>query len=154
MARNDVPVTFVGNISSDISVNTVNGRTVANFNMAATPQRFDRNTNEFVDETPLYIRVSVWGRAALNLDASLKKGSGVVAVGKLKGNEFQINGENRYSLQMTAETVAADLQFATVEVTKNPKGNGGNSNSAPANSNQQDTDGWGDDSGSDDDAPF
>lgn len=156
---NDTEITVVGNLTEDPSFNA--GSSVANFTVASTPRHFDRDTNSWVDGTALFLRCSAWRELGENVMASLHKGNRVIVQGNLKGNEYQKNGENRYSLQLDVTAIGPELRFATADVTRkqsggsrNNNGNNGGWNNGNSNQNsapKQDDNGWGNDS---DDAPF
>ena len=83
-------ITVTGNLTSDPELRfTQNGAAVANFTIASTPRKFDRQSNEFKDEETLFLRASVWREQAENVAESLTKGARVVAQGALKSRSFE-----------------------------------------------------------------
>ena len=68
---NDTIITVTGNLTSDPELRfTTNGAAVANFTIASTPRKFDRQSNEFKDGETLFMRCSVWREAAENVAES------------------------------------------------------------------------------------
>jgi len=114
----DALVTISGNITADPELRfTQNGHPVASFSVAHTPRRFDRTANEWIDagET-LFLRVNVWREQARNLVASLHKGDAVLVIGSLIARTWQTkDGDDRVSIECTADIVSVDLRRARIE---------------------------------------
>ena len=54
-------ITVVGNLTADPELRyTQNGVAVANFTIASTPRALDRQSGEWKDGEPLFMRASVW----------------------------------------------------------------------------------------------
>ncbi|MDU5809258.1 MAG: single-stranded DNA-binding protein, partial [Finegoldia magna] len=61
----ETPITVVGNLASDPELRfTNNGTPVANFTVASTPRRFDKQRNEWVDGEAMFLDCSVWHQYA------------------------------------------------------------------------------------------
>lgn len=135
-------ITVIGNLAADPEIRyTPQGKAVTEFTVADTPRRFDQQSNSWVDGEPNWWRVVVWDRYANNVAATLKKGDQVIVYGEQKTSRYKDNNnEDRTSAKLNAVHVAPTLQFATAELTRNPRGtgggNGGNNggNNAPATS--------------------
>jgi len=57
---NDTIITIVGNLVSDPELRfTPNGAAVANFRIASTPRRFNRQTNQWEDGEAMFLSCSV-----------------------------------------------------------------------------------------------
>jgi Single-stranded DNA-binding protein len=70
MAGNTV-ITIIGNLTSDPELRwTPSGAAVANFTIASTPRTLDRQSQEWKDGEPLFLRCSVWRQAAENVAES------------------------------------------------------------------------------------
>ena len=128
---NDTIITVTGNLTFDPELRfTPNGAAVANFTIASTPRKFDRQSNEFKDGETLFMRCSVWREAAENVAESLQKGTRVVAQGRLESRSFEDKEGNKRTVQeLAVDEVGPSLKRATAVVTKNEsKGNsfGGN----------------------------
>lgn len=111
-------VTISGNITADPDLrHTQNGVPVASFNVAHTPRRLNRQTNEWEDagET-LFLRVNVWREQGENVAASLHKGDAVVVIGRLVSRPWETkDGEKRTSVECEADIVSADLRRARIQ---------------------------------------
>lgn len=83
---------------------------------------------------PVYVEVTVWDALGQNCADSLTKGMQVVVLGELKLETWGEEGDRRSKLKVTAREVGASLRFATAQITRTPKGEGGGraSRSQPA----------------------
>ncbi|MCY4726724.1 single-stranded DNA-binding protein [Nocardioides sp. STR2] len=119
--------TIVGNLTDDPELRfTPSGKPVANMTVASTPRTFDRQTNEWVDGTTLFLRLAVWGQAAENVAESLVKGQQVIATGKVGQQNWETReGEKRSSFEMNVDTIGPSLTFGSAKFTRSP-GRGGN----------------------------
>ena len=160
---NDLEITVRGNLVRDPEFSEWNGKKVGNITIAQTPSMYNREKGEWEDMEALFINGSVWRNLAANLknSPSMKKGTRVVAVGRLKANtKTNDNGDKRTFWNLDIIDLAPSLIAATVGVEKTSGGNnsGGNSGwSGSGNSGTQSTDGWGDSgssTSSNDDPPF
>lgn len=117
-------VNFVGNLTDDPELRfTPSGAAVANFTVAATPRRFDRQSNEWRDGDPLFLRCSVWRQQAENVAESLRKGHRVLVSGTLKQRSYETSGgEKRTVIEVEAEEVGASLKHSTATVHKAERG--------------------------------
>lgn len=115
-------VTIVGNLTADPELKfTPEGKAVANFTIADTPRYFDKVANEWKDGTTLYMPCSVWRETAENVAESLRKGSRVIASGKIKQRNWETGeGEKRKVVEMEVTEIGPSLRFATANVTKRP----------------------------------
>ena len=136
---NDTIITVTGNLTSDPELRfTPNGAAVANFTIASTPRKFDRQSNEFKDEETLFLRCSVWREQAENVAESLTKGARVVAQGALKSRSFETKeGERRTVMELDVYDVGPSLARATAVVTKNAPKSGGFGGNGGGNFGQQ-----------------
>lgn len=123
--------TFVGNLTADPVLRyTPNGNAVANLRLADTPRHKDAS-GQWVDGETLYQDATVWGKAAENVAESLTKGTRVLVVGTVKARSFTTrDGEKRNTTEIAVDFIGPELSFATATVTRNPRGNGGNSRPA------------------------
>lgn len=138
-------ICFEGRLGADVDLRfTPAGVAVASFSVVAQ----DRKKNEQGDwedaGDPLWVRVSVWRQAAENCAESLRKGDLVTVVGKLANRKYtDRDGKERTSLEITAYSVAASLQFRQFKHQSPAK---------PATPAETDT--WGSDAPLDDTPPF
>ncbi|WP_081007991.1 single-stranded DNA-binding protein [Mycobacteroides immunogenum] len=135
-------ITVVGNLTADPELRfTPSGAAVANFTVASTPRTFDRQSSEWKDGDPLFLRCNIWKEAAENVAESLVRGSRVILSGRLKQRSFETReGEKRSVFEVEVDEIGPSLRYATAKVSKAGKGG-----SKPAN------DSW---AAADDSAPF
>ena len=114
-------LTVTGNLTADPELRfTPGGHPVANFTVASTPRTFDKQTNEWVDGDPLFIRCSAWRTLANNVAASLAKGHRVTVVGDLRVRQYdREDGSKGTSVEMSVDEVGPSLRYATATVAKN-----------------------------------
>jgi len=120
-------ITVVGNLTADPELRyTQNGVAVANFTIASTPRTFDRQSGEWKDGDPLFMRASVWREFAEHVSNSLTKGARVVATGRLRQRSYETKeGEKRTTIEMEVDEIGPSLRYATAAVTKQSSGGGG-----------------------------
>jgi single-strand DNA-binding protein len=83
---------------------------VANFRVASTARRFDRDSGRWVDGSHLRVRVNCWRRLAEGVGASITVGDPVVVVGRLYTRDWTDGeGNLRTSYEMEAQAVGHDL---------------------------------------------
>ena len=144
---NDTIITVVGNLVSDPELRfTPNGAAVANFRIASTPRRFNRQTNQWEDGEAMFLSCSVWRQAAEHVAESLAKGMRVIVQGKLRQRSYENKeGERRSVFELEVDEIGPSLSFATAQVTRASSNNNGGGysnggdgwgNAAPAPQNQ------------------
>jgi single-strand DNA-binding protein len=113
-------VTIVGNLTADpvYRVSERNQRGVVRFDVAVNRQRFDRDSNQYIDLPPVYHRVVAFGPLADNVNKSLQRGVEVVVVGSFADDSYEKDGEKRRQQVLEAQVIAPSLRFATAEVKK------------------------------------
>jgi single-strand DNA-binding protein len=116
---NETYMTIVGNLTDEPQLRFVpSGAAVANFTIASTPRRMNRNTNEWEDGEALFMRCSLWRQAAENV-AELPKGTRVVAYGQVKQRSYETReGEKRTVIEMEVDEIGPSLRYASVRVNK------------------------------------
>ncbi|MFF3886580.1 single-stranded DNA-binding protein [Streptomyces sp. NPDC001914] len=116
----DTTITFTGNLVADPELRfTPGGAAVANFRMANTPRKFNRQTNEWEDGEPVFLGVAVWRQQAEHVAESIKRGDRVIVVGRLTQRQYEAtDGSKRSSYEIQADEVAPSLLRATATVTK------------------------------------
>lgn len=118
---NETPLTIVGNLTADPELRfTASGAQVANFTVATTPRKFNKNTNEWEDGEPLFMRCAIWREAAEHVAQSLTQGARVIVTGHLEGTSWEDKetGKKRSGTQMNVLDVGPSLKYATAQVTK------------------------------------
>lgn len=120
-------ITIVGNLTADPELRTTrNGGTVANFSIAATPRVFDKQSNQWVDGDALFLRCTVWGDLAEHCANSLAKGMRVIAQGRLTQHSWEDEQhQHRTSMELQVDEIGPSLRYATAQVAKAQRGNGG-----------------------------
>lgn len=117
---NDTTLTLVGNLTADPELRfTPNGKSVANFTVASTPSRFDRQSQQWQDGTPMFLNCSAWGDLGQNAAESLSKGDRVIVTGFLRARNFQDrDGNNRTVFEIDVHDVAPSLRRAVARPQK------------------------------------
>ncbi|MBU6148203.1 MAG: single-stranded DNA-binding protein [Actinomycetales bacterium] len=111
---NDIHVTVVGNVATDIAVRTTaSGRMVSSFRVASNARRFDRATSLWVDAEPSFVSVSCWGALADHVAASVAKGDPVLVTGRLRIRQWQDGEQRGTSADLDAASVGHDLTRGT-----------------------------------------
>ena len=124
----DNSTTFVGQLTADPELrHTKKKIAVASFTIARNDRYFDKESEEWVDGDPTFLRCSLWREYGENFAESHEKGDRVIVIGKLQQNEFtDKEGNERITLELNVEEAGPALRFATAEVTRR-KGNGNKS---------------------------
>ena len=122
----ETPITVVGNLASDPELRfTNNGTPVANFTVASTPRRFDKQRNEWVDGEAMFLACSVWHQYAENVAESLTKGMRVIVQGSLKARSYEDrDGNRRTSYEIDVTEVGPALRFLSAKVARNQSSDG------------------------------
>src|SRR3954470_79008 len=123
----ETTITVVGNLTDDPELRfTPSGAAVANFTVASTPRFLDKQTNEWKDGDPLFLRCSVWRQAAENVAESLTRGGRVIVTGRLKQRSYETKeGEKRTVYEVEVDEIGPSLRYATAKVNKVQRGGGG-----------------------------
>jgi single-strand DNA-binding protein len=133
----DNTVTVTGNITRDPELRyTAGGSSVTNFGLAWN-RRYQRN-GEQVEETSFF-DVTCWRELGENVAESLSKGMRVVVNGRLDQRSWENKeGDRRSKVEIVADEVAPSLRWATAQVTRTERtdggsgGGGGDGRPAPA----------------------
>lgn len=107
----DTYLTVHGNLVADpVQRSTATGATVVGFRIASSGRRFDKPSGEFRDGETMYISVSCWRSLAGHVLASLRKGDGVIVLGRLLSRTYDDKQGNRRSVhEVDAIAVGPDL---------------------------------------------
>lgn len=112
-------ITVVGNLTADPELRfTPSGAGVVNFSIASTPRTLDRQTGEWKDGDPLFLRCSIWRDYAEHVAESLTRGMRVIAQGRLKQRSYEKDGEKRTVYELEVDEIGPSLRYATAKVTK------------------------------------
>ena len=122
----DNTITLVGNLTRDPELRfTTTGRGVASFGIAVG-RRYQVN-GEWQEQTS-YFNVTAWGQLGENAAASLTKGTRVVVTGRLEQREYTTReGDKRTAIDVIADELGPSLRWATAQVERTPRGEGGSS---------------------------
>lgn len=108
----DTNVTIVGNVVTAPEWRRTNQTKtlVANFKVASTARRFDKDTNRWIDGNSLRVRVTCWRGLAAGVAKSLKVGDPVMVVGKMFTRDWlSEDQQHRVSYELEAYAVGHDL---------------------------------------------
>ena len=116
---NDTTMTLVGNLVDSPKLRrTKSEHSVANFRVASTPRRFDRETNTWVDCPTLYVTVTCWRGLAENVAQSLFKGQPVVVTGRFYQRDWNKDEQAHVAYELEATAVGHDLSRGTADFTR------------------------------------
>ncbi|WIM97589.1 single-stranded DNA-binding protein [Actinoplanes oblitus] len=108
----DTHIVVVGNVLTkpEWRRTTNSNQLVANFRLASTARRYDRENRCWVDGNTLRVRVSAWRKLAENVGSSINIGDPVIVFGRLYTRDWQDEEANhRVSYEMEALAVGHDL---------------------------------------------
>lgn len=150
----ETPITVIGNLTADPELRfTPSGSAVANFTIASTPRRFDKQTSDWKDQETLFMHCSIWREAAENVSETFTKGMRVVAQGNLQARSFEDkDGQKRHVMEMDVQEVGPSMKYASAKVTRNERkeyggSTGGNSSGNSGTWNAPAEDPWASSSG-------
>jgi single-strand DNA-binding protein len=133
----------VGNLTADPELRfTASGDAVSTFTVASTPRTFDKQSREWKDGDPLFMRCQAWRQLAENVAETCTRGMRVQVSGRLRQRSYETReGERRTVVELEAEEVGPSLRNATAKVTKTSGGGGGRASSPPPRTGDHDP--WG-----------
>lgn len=116
----ETSLTIIGNITNDLELrNTSNGRAYAQFTIASTPRTYNRQSNQWEDGQPLFMRCTAWADLAQHCAQSLGKGMRVIAQGRMMQRSYEAkDGSKRTVIEMQVDEIGPSLRYATAQVTK------------------------------------
>lgn len=116
-------ISVLGRLASDVTTNEVNGRSVANFRIAAQTRRKGKDGQYITN----FYNVAVWGAAGENAAKYLKKGHRAGVSGELVIRPYAgSDGTNHIAVEIDANSV----DF--VETKSEAEAKAGNTAAAPA----------------------
>jgi single-strand DNA-binding protein len=124
-------ITIIGNLTRDPELRTLNnGSVVANFTIASSERRFNRDMNQWEDGDTLFLNCNAWDTQhaplASNIANSLAKGMTVIAQGRLAQRSYQAqDGTQRTVVELRVDQIGPSLRRATAQVTRQQNSNGG-----------------------------
>jgi single-strand DNA-binding protein len=129
----DNSITVVGNVTRDPELKFLNsGQATVRVSVAVNRRWQNRQTQEWEEQTSFFDAVC-WGSLAENVAISLSKGHRVVVTGRLEQRSWENDaGEKRSKVEIVADSIGPDLRWATVEVARNERTEGGTPRTKPA----------------------
>lgn len=104
---------------------TPSGQAVANFGIAVNRRWQNRQTQEWEEQTS-WFDVTCWGQLAENVSETVGRGSRVTVTGRLDQRSWENQeGEKRSKVEIVADDVAVSLRWATAQVQRNERSEGG-----------------------------
>jgi single-strand DNA-binding protein len=104
---------------------TSSGVAVANVRVASTPRFLDRQSGEWKDGEPLFMKCTIWRQAAENAAESLIRGARVIVSGRLRQRSYETQqGEKRTVVELEVDEIGPSLRYATATVNKMARSNG------------------------------
>jgi single-strand DNA-binding protein len=124
MATDNV-ITLVGNLTDDPELRfTPNGVAVANVRIAVNRRVRNQQTNDWEDKLDGYF--NVWRDHAENVAESLHRGNRVLVTGRLTSRSYQDkDGQTRWVTEIEADEICPSLRWATAQITKVGRRDGG-----------------------------
>ncbi|MBM0231836.1 single-stranded DNA-binding protein [Micromonospora sp. STR1_7] len=118
----DTYVTIVGNVltTPEWRRTTQSNTLVANFKVASTARRLDRDSGRWVDGNSLRVRVNCWRKLAEGVAASVMIGDPVVVCGRLYTRDWTDDAGNHRTLyELEAVAVGHDLSRGRARFLRN-----------------------------------
>ncbi len=122
----DNTVTITGNATREPELRyTPSGQAVASFGVAVNRRWQNRQTQEW-EEAVSFFDVTAWSQLAENIAESVAKGTRVTVTGRLDQRSWETpEGDKRSKVEIVADDIAVSLRWATVEITRNERSDGG-----------------------------
>lgn len=111
---------IVGNLTADPEVRQAGNATVASFSIAVTERT--KQGDDWVDGATTFWRCSAWRELGEHVAATLTKGMRVIATGTVSERTYEVNGEERKSMDVTVEEIGPSLRYATANVERVQRG--------------------------------
>ncbi len=122
----DNAITVVGNLTKDPEIRyTAGGQAKASLSVAVNRRWMNKQTNEWEERTSFF-NVIVWGEMADHCSESLQKGNRVIVTGRLEQRSWDTEqGEKKSIVEIVADEIAPSLRYATAEVKRTERREGG-----------------------------
>jgi single-strand DNA-binding protein len=116
-------ITAVGNLTRDPELRfTPSGKPVASFDIAVNRRKQDKTTGEWINEQPIFFRVTTWNKLAENCAESLRKGDRTLVIGIPSIESYEAkDGSKREAFKIIANVVAPSLEYAICKIEKNER---------------------------------
>lgn len=128
-------VTLVGNLTRDPELRyTPNGSSVVTFGLAVNRRWQNRDSQQW-EEQVSFFDVTCWRDLAENVASTVQKGTRVLVTGRLEQRSWETqNGEKRSRVEVVADEVGPSLRWATAEIQRVDRREGGGSGGNSGNS--------------------
>ncbi|MBM3684779.1 MAG: single-stranded DNA-binding protein [Actinobacteria bacterium] len=119
-------VDLIGNVTRDPELRfTPGGMAVAQFGLAVNRRTQNRQTQEWEERTSFF-DVVCYGTLAENVSESCQRGARVMVQGRLEQRSWETQeGDKRSKIEVIADEVGPSLRWATADVRKNERRDGG-----------------------------
>lgn len=122
----DNNVTVTGNATREPELRfTPSGQAVASFGVAVNRRWQNRQTQEW-EEAVSFFDITAWAQLAENVAETVGKGTRVTITGRLDQRSWETqDGDKRSKVEIVADDVAVSLRWATADVIRNERSDGG-----------------------------
>lgn len=122
---NETTLTIIGALVGNPELRyTASATPVANFTVASNPRIFNRDTGEWCDAEPIFIRCIVWRDPAENMAECLSKGNRVIVHGRLQQRNYETqSGDRRTVYELLVDEIGVSLRYVTTEITQTTRDN-------------------------------
>ncbi len=122
----DNNVTVTGNATRAPEMRfTPSGQAVTNFGIAVNRRWQNRQSGEW-EEDVSFFDITCWSNLAQNVAESVDRGTRVTVTGRLDQRSWETqDGDKRSKVEIVADEVAISLRWATAEVQRNERPEGG-----------------------------
>ncbi|GIH27940.1 single-stranded DNA-binding protein [Acrocarpospora phusangensis] len=130
----ETTITIIGNLTADPDLHyTQQGVAVAGFTIASTARTYNKQIEKWEDGDALFLRCSAWRDLGEHVCESLRRGSRVIASGRLRQRTYETSeGENRTVVELTVDEIGPSLRFANCEAKKAGRTNSGGTRNRPS----------------------
>jgi len=122
----DNTVTVIGNVTRDPELRfTPSGQAIASFGLAVNRRWQNRQTQEW-EENVSFFDITCWAQLGQNVSDTLVKGARAIVTGRLEQRSWETDqGDKRSKVEIIADEVGPSLRWATADITKNERREGG-----------------------------
>lgn len=109
------PITLVGRLGADPDVKfTASGKALATLRVCTSARRYDKDSGKWNDVDETWWSVVAFAPLAENVADGLRKGQGVIVVGKARESSWKDkDGNERKTVEIVADAVGPDLRWAS-----------------------------------------
>ena len=116
----ETTMTVIGNLTADPELRvTAGGLSVLSCTLASTPRSYERDSGQWKDGATLYQRLVVYGAQAEHAAESFRRGSRLIAHGKLTQLEYEAReGGKRTVVELVVDEIGASARYTTLAINK------------------------------------